>query len=78
MEGYDLALVERVAAAVDVPVIAAGGAGSYAHMLAAVTQAGAAAVAAGAMFHFTEQTPAGARAALRAAGVPVRKDFVPE
>jgi cyclase len=77
MEGYDLALVEAVARAVDVPVIAGGGAGTYQHMVDAIRQGGASAVAAGAMFHFTEQTPAGARAALRAAGVPVRTDFVP-
>jgi len=30
------------------------------------------------IFHFTEQTPAGAKAALAAAGVPVRQAFVPE
>jgi cyclase len=28
------------------------------------------------MFHFTEQTPAGAKAAMRAAGIPVRSSFV--
>lgn len=38
-------------------------------------QAGASAVAAASMFHFTEQMPAGAKAALAAAGVPVRKPF---
>ncbi len=76
MSGYDLALIERVAAAVAVPVIASGGAGNYQHMVEAVTQAGASAVAAASMFHFTEQTPAGAKAALAAAGVPVRQAFV--
>ncbi|MBF0666025.1 MAG: imidazole glycerol phosphate synthase subunit HisF [Brevundimonas sp.] len=75
MEGYDLALVERVASAVRIPVIASGGAGNYEHMVAAVTQAGASAVAAASIFHFTEQTPAGAKAALEAAGIPVRRTF---
>jgi cyclase len=28
------------------------------------------------MFHFTEQTPAGAKAAMHAAGIPVRMNFV--
>jgi len=76
MEGYDLPLVEAVARAVDVPVIASGGAGSYQHMVEAVRDAGASAVAAASVFHFTELTPAGARQALRRAGIPVRMDFV--
>jgi len=76
MTGYDLALVEAVASAVDVPVIASGGAGSYEHMVAAVKDAGASAVAAASIFHFTEQTPAGAKQALEAAGIPVRRNFV--
>ncbi len=75
MEGYDLALVEQVTQAVQIPVVASGGAGTYAHMVDAVMQAGASAVAAASMFHFTEQTPAGARAALGAAGAPIRKTF---
>lgn len=76
MSGYDLALIEQIAAAVDVPVIASGGAGSYSDMIAAVRNAGASAVAAASMFHFTEQTPAGAKQALGAAGIPVRRNFV--
>jgi cyclase len=78
MQGYDLALIEAVAGAVKIPVIASGGAGTYQHMVQAVTQAGASAVAAASMFHFTEQTPAGAKSALAAAGVPVRRPFVAE
>ena len=74
-QGYDLALIETVVGAVNIPVIASGGAGSYQHMVEAVTQAGASAVAAASMFHYTEQTPAGAKAALAAAGVQVRKAF---
>jgi imidazole glycerol-phosphate synthase subunit HisF len=77
MTGYDLSLIERVAAAVDVPVIASGGAGTYDHMVAAIRDAGASAVAAASMFHFTEQTPAGAKQALHAAGIPVRSSFSP-
>ena len=77
MQGYDLALIEAVVRAVSIPVIASGGAGNYQHMVEAVTQAGASAVAAASMFHFTEQTPAGAKLALAAAGVPVRQAFRP-
>lgn len=76
MSGYDLDLVSAVASAVDIPVIASGGAGSYQDMVNAVTQGGASAVAAASIFHFTEQTPAGAKAALAAAGIPVRTPFI--
>jgi imidazole glycerol-phosphate synthase subunit HisF len=74
MQGYDLDLIGQVSAAVSVPVIASGGAGTYQHMVEAV-QAGASAVAAASIFHFTQQTPAEAKAALSAAGIPVRKNF---
>ncbi|WP_331272299.1 imidazole glycerol phosphate synthase subunit HisF [Motilibacter aurantiacus] len=73
LTGYDIPLVASVAQAVGVPVIASGGAGSYADMLAAIREGGASAVAAGAMFQFTEQTPAEARDYLAAHGVPVRR-----
>lgn len=75
-QGYDLALIEAVVNVVKIPVIASGGAGTYQHMMDAVKQAGASAVAAASMFHFTEQTPAGAKAAMQAAGIPVRRNFV--
>jgi cyclase len=74
MTGYDVDLIRRVAV-VSVPVIASGGAGSYAHMIDAVCRGGASAVAAASIFHFTEQTPAEAKAALHAAGIPVRRNF---
>ncbi len=76
LQGYDLALIELVVRAVKIPVIASGGAGTYQHMVDAVVRAGCSAVAAASMFHFTEQTPAGAKAALALAGVPVRKSFL--
>ncbi len=76
MQGYDLALIEAVVKAVNIPVIASGGAGNYHHMVQAVNEAGASAVAAASIFHFTEQTPAGAKMALLAAGLPVRQPFV--
>jgi cyclase len=76
MQGYDLALIEAVARAVTIPIIASGGAGVYQHMVDAVLKSGASAVAAASMFHFTEQTPAGAKSALAAAGIPVRSTFV--
>ncbi len=76
MMGYDLELTEAVTSSVTIPVIASGGAGNYQHMIDAVLKAGASAVAASSIFHFTEHTPAGAKAALAAAGVPVREIFL--
>ncbi|MCE4538165.1 AglZ/HisF2 family acetamidino modification protein [Pelomonas sp. P7] len=52
MVGYDLDLVAKIAQAVNVPVIASGGAGSLADFGAAVRQGHASAVSAGAMFVF--------------------------
>jgi cyclase len=75
LSGYDLELVERVASTVPIPVIASGGAGSYQHLVDAVRRAGASAVAAASMFHFTQQTPAEAKAVMHAAGIPVRQNF---
>lgn len=49
--GYDLDMIQRVAASVSVPVVANGGASSLTHFNEAV-DAGAAAVAAGSMFVF--------------------------
>lgn len=74
MGGYDLKLIERLADAVSIPVIASGGAGNFQHMLDAI-QCGASAVAAASMFHFTEQTPAGAKEFLAGAGIPVRTNY---
>lgn len=71
MKGYDLQLISLVAPRIGVPVIAHGGAGTYQHMLEAL-QAGADAVAAGAMFQFTDQTPAGAALYLKEHGIETR------
>jgi cyclase len=75
MEGYDLETIRSVSKAVGIPVIASGGAGNYEHMRAAIQDAGASAVAAASMFHFTEQTPAEAKRTLAAAGIPIRSAF---
>lgn len=72
MTGYDCELLQSVCAAVTIPVIASGGAGAYEHMLEAVN-AGASAVAAAAMFQFTERTPAEAKDFLARNGIPVRR-----
>ena len=69
--GFDLPLIERVRAAVDVPVIASGGAGAVEHFLPAV-RAGADAVLAASVFHFGDFTVGAVKDALRAGGVEVR------
>lgn len=72
LSGYDIDLVGSVAGAVSIPVVACGGAGSYGDMKAAFA-AGAHAVAASAMFCFTDATPAGAAEYLHRSGVSVRR-----
>jgi cyclase len=64
-------MIAAVRAAVDVPVIASGGAGALEHFAPAVA-AGADAVLAATVFHFGELTIPGVKGALRAAGVVVR------
>lgn len=71
MAGYDLQLVRNVAHALHIPVIAHGGCGSYEHMKQAL-EAGASAVAAGAMFQFQDATPKGAAQYLAQHGHEVR------
>jgi len=72
MDGYDVGTVRRVADAVQVPVVASGGAGTFEHMVDVLREGGASAVAAAAMFHFTQQTPMEAKQYLGAHGFPVR------
>jgi cyclase len=50
MLGYDLELIQSVADAVQIPVIACGGAGNYEHLKSAVTEGKASASAAGSLF----------------------------
>lgn len=71
MEGYDLDLIKEVADAVSIPVIAHGGCSGYEDMYSAI-KAGASAVAAGALFQFTDCTPKGAAQYLKQKGIEVR------
>jgi cyclase len=71
-DGYDLDLLAAVTAAVDVPVIASGGAGTAAD-LAAGLAAGAAAVLAASIFHQGTYTVGAVKDAIAAAGFPVRR-----
>ena len=69
--GFDLAMLRAVRAAVTVPVIASGGAGSVEHFAPAVA-AGADAVLAASVFHFRELTIGQVKAAMAAEGITVR------
>ncbi|HTX45680.1 MAG TPA: imidazole glycerol phosphate synthase subunit HisF [Solirubrobacteraceae bacterium] len=71
-EGYDVALTAAVADAVTVPVIASGGAGQLGDLAEAV-RAGADAVLCASIFHYGHHTVAEAKAAMAAAGIPVRR-----
>ncbi len=70
-DGFDLELIRKVRAVVDVPVIASGGAGRVEDFAPAVS-AGADAVLAASVFHFGTLRIGEAKDALRRAGVPVR------
>jgi cyclase len=71
-DGFDIALTRAVADAVNVPVVASGGAGTVAHMAEALTAGRASAALAASIFHFGEIRIPDAKAELLAAGVPVR------
>ena len=71
-EGYDLALTRAVADAVSVPVIASGGVGSLEHLVEGIREGHASAVLAASVFHYGEASVGQAKAAIAAAGLPVR------
>jgi cyclase len=71
-DGYELALTRAVADAVDVPVIASGGAGNLDHLVEAVEAGRADAVLCASIFHYGQYTVREAKQRMRAAGLPVR------
>ena len=71
--GYDLELTRAVADAVPIPVIASGGVGELEHLVAGILEGGADAVLSASIFHYGKFTIAEAKAAMAAAGIPVRE-----
>jgi cyclase len=71
-EGYELELTRRVAEAVSIPVVASGGAGRPEHLREVLTTGGADAALAASIFHYGRFPIPVCKAALAAAGVPVR------
>jgi cyclase len=70
--GLDLGVIKSVTEVVSVPVIASGGTRDYKDMADAILISRTAAIGAASIFHFTEQTPSGARDYLRDCGIPTR------
>ena len=71
-KGYDIGLTRAVADAVDVPVIASGGAGEMVHFYEALTTGKASAVLAASLFHFKTLEIATLKRYLLAKGLPIR------
>jgi imidazole glycerol-phosphate synthase subunit HisF len=71
-DGYELELTRAVADAVDVPVIASGGAGNLDHLVEAVERGRADAVLCASIFHYGQYTVREAKERMREAGLPVR------
>jgi len=71
--GYDLPMTQAVSAAVEIPVVASGGAGNPEHLRAALTEGGASAALAASIFHYREFSIMETKEYLANHGVPVRK-----
>jgi cyclase len=70
-DGYELTLTRAISQAVDVPVIASGGAGDPSHLVEGI-RAGADAVLCASIFHYGMFGIPEAKGALAAAGIPTR------
>jgi cyclase len=70
--GYDLELTRTVAEAVEVPVIASGGAGRLAHFAAVLSEAGADAALAASLFHDRVLSIGQVKCYLLSQGLPIR------
>ena len=72
LDGYDIPLTRAISEAVEVPIIASGGAGNPQHMVDALVEGKADAVLAASIFHFGEYSIGEAKRYMAAAGVPTR------
>ncbi len=72
-EGYDIELTRAIADAVNIPVIASGGAGTLQHFAQALTEGGADAALAASLFHYKQLTIAEVKEYLAKQGIPVRR-----
>jgi imidazole glycerol-phosphate synthase subunit HisF len=72
-QGYDIVLTRTISDAVQIPVIASGGAGTLEHLREALCQGGADAVLAASVFHYRQYTVKDVKADLRQHGINVRE-----
>jgi cyclase len=72
-DGYDLPMTRAVADAVEIPVVASGGAGSPEHLRAALDEGGASAALAASIFHYRQFSIGEVKDYLAEHGVPVRR-----
>ena len=70
--GFDLPMTAAVSQAVGIPVIASGGAGTFAHFHDVFTDGCADAALAASVFHFSEHAVSELKAHLHSQGIPVR------
>ena len=71
--GYDLEMTRAVVDAVEVPVVASGGAGNPEHLRAVLAEAGASAALAASIFHYRRYSIMETKDYLARHGVPVRR-----
>ena len=74
-EGYDPDIIRAMAAALSIPVIACGGVGTFEHFRPGIDKGHASAVAAGNIFHFTENAYKRAKKQLHRRGYNVRYPY---
>jgi len=72
MKGYDLIMAEKMASALHVPVIIAGGAGNFVHLAELLGETSASAAACASLFHFGDNNPIRARSYLKNLNIPNR------
>ena len=78
LDGYDLELLRSAARAVDVPIIASGGAGTLEHLAQGLLEGEADAVLAASIFHYGTYTIAAAKEYLAGRGLPMRPIVAPD
>lgn len=71
-DGYDIELTRKVSSAVNIPVIASGGAGNLEHLYMVLSEGNADAVLAASIFHYGEYSVSEAKAFLKSRGINVR------
>lgn len=75
MNGYELDLILKLSRILEIPLIAAGGAGNYDDFYQAY-KCGAVGFSAASIYHFTDKTPAKAKKFLKKKNVPIRENFI--